>query len=139
MVGYPIGLSDTVNNFPIIRKGVTASHPYLDFKGKPHGVADIATFPGSSGSPIIIHNENSYGIGDGLRVIGSRTLLIGILFAGPQYKADGTLEIREIPTAKLAVPVMPLFTHLGFYVKAKELKVLNQAVLKALKPLLGRP
>ena len=27
MVGYPIGISDEVNNLPIFRKGYTASHP----------------------------------------------------------------------------------------------------------------
>lgn len=27
MIGYPIGLSDTYNHKPIIRRGITASHP----------------------------------------------------------------------------------------------------------------
>ena len=31
MVGYPIGLWDKNNNFPIFRKGYTASHPAIDF------------------------------------------------------------------------------------------------------------
>lgn len=55
MIGYPIGLWDEFNNFPIVRKGITASHPALDFMGKSLGVVDIACFPGSSGSPILIH------------------------------------------------------------------------------------
>lgn len=42
MVGYPIGLWDDFNNFPIVRKGITATHPALDFKGKSLGVVDIA-------------------------------------------------------------------------------------------------
>ena len=29
MVGYPIGLMDKVNNLPIIRRGITASHPAI--------------------------------------------------------------------------------------------------------------
>ncbi len=132
MVGYPIGLSDTANNFPIIRKGITASHPYADFNGKPLGVADIASFPGSSGSPVLIVNEGSYSI-SGVLAIGSRTLLLGILFGGPQLRTDGTLEIKEIPTAKGPVPVVRIPTHLGFYIKAKELNTLKEHVLKALK------
>lgn len=34
MVGYPIGLWDQVNNFPIFRKGFTACHPGIDFNEK---------------------------------------------------------------------------------------------------------
>jgi len=134
MVGYPIGLSDTTNNLPLIRKGITASHPHANFKGKPVGVLDIASFPGSSGSPVLIHDDESYGLGDGLRVVGPRTLLLGILYGGPQYEADGSLEIREIPTARASrVPVVPIPIHLGFYIKAKELRSLKEAVFAALK------
>ncbi len=60
MVGYPIGLWDTANNLPIIRKGITASHPSVDYCGQSMGVVDVACFPGSSGSPIMIVNESSY-------------------------------------------------------------------------------
>ena len=45
MVGYPIGLHDEYHNFPIVRKGITASHPALDFNGENIGVVDIACFP----------------------------------------------------------------------------------------------
>ena len=31
MIGYPNGLWDAVNNYPLIRRGVTASHPAVDF------------------------------------------------------------------------------------------------------------
>lgn len=60
MIGYPIGLWDSKNNYPIFRKGYTASHPAYDFNTKGIGLADIAAFPGSSGSPIYILNENGY-------------------------------------------------------------------------------
>jgi len=33
MVGYPIGLWDSVNNLPLARKGITATHPSIDYKG----------------------------------------------------------------------------------------------------------
>lgn len=52
MVGYPIGLWDDVNNFPLSRRGITATHPAVDFGGKSIGSVDIACFPGSSGSPV---------------------------------------------------------------------------------------
>jgi hypothetical protein len=134
MVGYPIGLSDLANNFPIIRKGITASHPHVDFNGKPWAVVDIASFPGSSGSPVLLLNQGAYGTKGGF-VIGSRTLLLGILFAGPVLKTDGTWEIKEIPTAKVRVPVVvtSIPVHLGYYVKAKELNVLKEHLVKTLK------
>jgi hypothetical protein len=48
MIGYPIGLWDQVNNFPLARRGTTATHPKVDFNGRKIGVVDIAAFPGSS-------------------------------------------------------------------------------------------
>lgn len=56
MVGYPIGLYDTTNNYPIFRRGITSSHPATDFNNKNIGLVDVACFPGSSGSPIFIIN-----------------------------------------------------------------------------------
>lgn len=134
MVGYPIGLSDLANNFPIIRKGITASHPYVDFNGKPWAVVDIASFPGSSGSPVLLLNQGAYGKATGGFVIGNRAFLLGILFGGPQLKADGTWEIKEIPTGKVRIPVVvtPIPVHLGFYIKAKELNVLKEQLVKVL-------
>lgn len=60
MVGYPIGLSDTRNNYPIFRKGYTSAHPAVDFNDDGIGLVDMACFPGSSGSPIFILNEGGY-------------------------------------------------------------------------------
>ena len=48
MIGYPIGLWDHVNNQPILRRGVTATHPCLDFHGRQEFVIDCACWPGSS-------------------------------------------------------------------------------------------
>jgi hypothetical protein len=55
MVGYPNGLWDAVNNYPLIRRGITASHPAVDFDvgGAATTVIDAACFPGSSGSPVL--------------------------------------------------------------------------------------
>lgn len=48
MVGYPIGLADARNNYPIFRKGYTAAHPAVDFNEDGIGLVDMACFPGSS-------------------------------------------------------------------------------------------
>jgi hypothetical protein len=49
MIGYPIGLTDTYNHKPILRKGTTATHVKNDYQGKKDFLIDIACFPGSSG------------------------------------------------------------------------------------------
>ena len=123
MVGYPIGLWDSKNNFPIFRKGYTASHPAYDFNEKGIGLADMACFPGSSGSPIYILNENGYADKNGNHYLGnSRIILIGILFAGPQYDAQGDIVVKNIPTQQKVQTSTPIMTNLGYYIKSTELK-----------------
>lgn len=128
MVGYPIGLWDDVNNLPLIRRGITALHPSVDFKGKPLGVVDMACFPGSSGSPILIANESMYSTKSGT-TIGSRAILLGILFSGPTYDSKGEVDIEEIPTTKGKF-LNKIMVNLGFYIKAKEIEKLGVAVKK---------
>ena len=132
MVGYPSGLWDSVNNFPILRRGVTASHPAVDFMGEPRGVVDMACFPGSSGSPIVILNDGAFAT-SGSYVVGSRIYLLGVLFGGPVHRADGNIEIVEIPTRTFVNSGTNIPIHLGYYIKASALATLKQAVLAALK------
>lgn len=129
MVGYPTGLADHVNNLPIMRRGVTANHPAIDFDGKPEGVVDMACFPGSSGSPIFVLNEGMYQDRDGGTVIGTRGFLLGVLYGGPIMQADGHIQVRSIPTAQVPVAVTQMMIHLGYYVKAREVQVLAQHIL----------
>jgi hypothetical protein len=53
-VGYPDNVFDVVNNLPLIRSGLIASHPSLDYNGTPVFIIDAQVFPGSSGSPVYI-------------------------------------------------------------------------------------
>jgi len=128
MVGYPIGLWDDVNNFPVLRRGITASHPSVDFQGKSIGLADIATFPGSSGSPILILNEGSF-TSQSEVFMGSRLIFLGVLYGAQLFPANGDIKIVEIPTAQTPISITNIFTHLGYYVKAKELITLKEHIL----------
>lgn len=124
MVGYPIGLWDSHNNYPIFRKGFTASHPAVDFNGGPTGIIDAACFPGSSGSPIYILNESNYKDKHGNIYFGnSRIIFLGVLHSGPQWSADGELVVEQIPTANgiKIKPNVKVMVNLGYYVKAREL------------------
>lgn len=123
MVGYPVGLWDRKNNYPIFRKGYTSSHPAIDFNEQGIGLVDIACFPGSSGSPIFILNETSYTDKKNTVYLGSRTIFLGILFSAPAYDVKGNLIIDDLPTNKQITPVTKLMTNLGYYIKASELNV----------------
>lgn len=128
MVGYPNGLTDEVNNHPLFRRGITATHPISDFRKQPIGVVDIAAFPGSSGSPIYIHrraNLVSRRKNGSIQIDRQEELrLLGILFAGPQIDAAGEFEIIEIPNKQMALGSSRVMMNLGYYVKARELKIL---------------
>ena len=134
MVGYPIGLWDSKNNFPIFRKGYTASHPSLDFNEKGVGLADMACFPGSSGSPIYVLNENGYSDKNGNYYLSSkRVILIGVLYAGPIYNVQGELVVKTIPTQQKVQASTPIMTNLGYYVKATELREFEDYISKNYK------
>ena len=123
MVGYPIGLWDKNNNFPIFRKGYTASHPAIDFNESGIGLVDMACFPGSSGSPIYILNEGGYKDKVGNLNWGqSRIIFIGTLFSGQIYDATGKLVVTDIPTSNQVVESHTgIMVNLGYYIKSSEI------------------
>ncbi|PHS67113.1 MAG: serine protease [Flavobacterium sp.] len=132
MVGYPNGIWDSVNNLPIFRKGITATHPKIDYKGKEEFMIDAACFPGSSGSPVLLLNEGSYSTQKGL-MSGSRVKLLGILYAGPQHTISGKIEIVNIPTRQEPVVISRIPNNLGIIIKAKKLIELEVELKRVLK------
>lgn len=134
MVGYPTGLFDIKHNLPLVRSGITSSHPALDFLGKGIAVIDMACFPGSSGSPVFIVNNNGYSDKKGNVYMGSsRVIFLGVLFGGPSYNSEGQIEIKEVPTQQTIVSKNRVMINLGYYVKAREILALKQDVLRKLK------
>jgi len=131
MVGYPNGLWDAANNFPLIRRGITASHPGVDFdvNGVACTVVDIASFPGSSGSPVFIYNNGAITDKKNNVTFGQRVIFLGVLFSGPTFQPDGTIVIRNIPTVNVPVPAINMMLNLGYLIKAKEIHGLASAML----------
>ncbi|MGD0625720.1 MAG: serine protease [Thermodesulfobacteriota bacterium] len=121
MVGYPNGIWDEVNNFPVFRRGVTASHPLHDWNGKPEFLIDAACFPGSSGSPVLLFDTHGYQSKKGTFLGTSRIKLLGILYAGPQYTVTGEIQIVTVPTVQLPVAVSPIPNNLGIIIKSSKL------------------
>lgn len=126
MVGYPDGIWDSVNNKPILRKGITATHPKRNFNGEKKFLIDAACFPGSSGSPVLILNQGSYSDKTGNVFIGNRVILLGVLHAGPQHTAQGQIRFANIPTTITSIP-----NNLGLVIKSEELKVFD-SILKSI-------
>lgn len=131
MIGYPNGIWDSVNNLPIMRRGITATHPKMDYNGKCEFMIDAACFPGSSGSPVMLLNEGSYRTHDAM-VIGSRVKLLGVLYAGPQHTATGSIQIINIPTRQEPIIISRIPNNLGIIIKAKKIIELEAEVKRKL-------
>lgn len=127
MVGYPQGLMDTYNHKPIIRRGITATHPKNDYMSKPEILLDIAAYPGSSGSPVFLLNEGAYLTGSSIQ-FGSRIKLLGVLYAGPLYTVTGTISFANLPVRP--TPVISIPNNLGIIIKAKTILELEEYLKK---------
>lgn len=135
MIGYPIGIFDVVNNYPIFRKGITATHPSNDYNGKAEFVIDAACFPGSSGSPVFIFNESGYTDKKGNMMMGKpRVYFLGILYAGPQYTTTGKIIVIDVPTKKDTLAVSNIPTNLGYVIKSKKLLDFESILEDLMKP-----
>ncbi|TCT24247.1 S1 family peptidase [Thiobaca trueperi] len=122
MVGYPNGLWDKVNNLPIFRKGVLASDYKYDWNGKKEFLIDAACFPGSSGSPVLLFDVGSYQTRNGL-FVGSRIMLLGVLYAGPQHTIQGDIQVVTVPTLQKQISVAAIPNNLGIVIKSSQLNV----------------
>jgi hypothetical protein len=136
MIGYPALLYDQKNDYPIIRKGITASHPATDFNGKQETALDIPVFGGSSGSPVLIYNTGTYfQKSQNTTTIGNRIIFLGVLYGGQYINTKGTIEIREVPTIMSGVPAVitgnlqiPVMMNVGFIIKAAQIQPLIDTV-----------
>lgn len=113
-IGYPSGIYDHKNSTPLVRKGITSSPIWNDFKGESCFLIDAGVFPGSSGSPVFIYNQGSYATNNGITV-GTRLLFIGII-SETMIRQDG--EKSDV------------FLGLGKVIKSKELKKFVADVVK---------
>jgi len=129
MVGYPNGLWDEVHNMPIFRRGITATHPKLDWNGRPEFLIDAACFPGSSGSPVFLLNEGGYFSKKGLILGGVRVKLLGVLYAGPQHTVEGEIKIVTVPTQNRPIALSTIPNNLGIVIRATALHDLDALLL----------
>lgn len=64
--GFPANFYDKRNNLPLLRRGILASMPNVDFQGEGSVVIEALVFEGSSGSPVFVDS-------------GDRWVLLGVL------------------------------------------------------------
>ena len=119
MAGYPNGLADDVHNLPLVRRGITATPFFIKHNGSSEFVVDCACFPGSSGSPIMIVNESSYALHKQPLRAGNRLMLLGILYAGPMYDAQGQVYKKNVPTKNTTLTNIPM--NLGYCIQSNKL------------------
>ncbi|CAM8655116.1 S1 family peptidase [Sphingobium cupriresistens] len=120
MVGYPTGIVDATNNFPVIRRGITSTPYAADYQGKKEFLADIPVYGGSSGSPIFLMNEGAYSTSDAL-VMGSRFALLGVLYAGHTETVNGHIVAEPIPSNLGPVAKVKHMINLGLCIKSSML------------------
>jgi Trypsin-like peptidase domain len=127
MIGCPNGIYDEVNNFPIVRQGVTSSNPSRLYNGKPEFLIDIACFPGSSGSPVFLFNRTGYldRKTNSFLVGASRIKLLGVLYAGPIINNSGQIVLGT-PGVQVATMM-----HLGNAIRSTEVLALEKVVRDA--------
>ncbi len=119
-IGYPIGISDELNNLPIARQGMTATDLSIDYEGRKEFLIDASVFPGSSGSPVLIVNEGGYMENNGIHA-GNRLILLGIIDSVAEIDERGRIEIKNVPTSLVAESVTKFPCNLGVVIKAEVL------------------
>jgi hypothetical protein len=130
MIGYPVGVYDSVNNRPVVRRGITATSLGFDYDGKGQFLLDAPSHHGSSGSPVVIANEGSWNTISGL-MMGTRFRLVGVLFAQMQYGATGEIVTQPVPTTAGQFSVTQIPMNLGVCIKAHRIHELVAAVKRA--------
>lgn len=118
MVGYPNGLWDNVNNLPIMRKGINATPLNKNYLGKDLFAIDIATYRGSSGSPVFIYDNGPYIENSQVKFV-QRLTFVGIL---SDVHLSTQVHSESIKTEEML--------HVGIAIKAHKIDIFEELVKK---------
>ncbi len=120
-VGFPGSVWDDVHNLPVFHRGYTATAPYIDFKGHKEFLIDFTTWPGASGSPVLLYNEGSWLTRKGTVMGGVRAWLIGVVYGVATQDVSGNVVIQNGPTSIEASGRMSVPTNLGACIMASQI------------------
>jgi Trypsin-like peptidase domain len=132
IVGYPIGVYDKRNNVPVIRRGITATPPFLDFEGRPLFLIDAPIFHGSSGSPVIRFHQRAWTDEKTSRTsLGTIAELLGVVYgvyservpamAPNNGSPPNHTSFVPIPTDLGGSSITEVPANLGIVIKAQEI------------------
>jgi hypothetical protein len=124
LIGYPEAVWDGVNSFPVFRRGTIASHPRVDFQGRPEILIDIASAYGCSGSPVVVLSRTTFKEHE---AECWPVVLLGVLSAGFGCGSDGPSR-QELAYREGGRRLAPGTIHLGAIIKAREVLALAEAV-----------
>ena len=133
MVGYPNGLYDTANNYPLFRTGKTATHPAIDYNGEKKALPDMACLPGSSGSPVFILDEGWIYHKNGGISAGSRILFLGVENSMPTRHSKSVYKKTVFPDGEISYSQTDEYIveddmKLGYYIKSSEISGFNTQI-----------
>ncbi|KAB2440049.1 trypsin-like peptidase domain-containing protein [Bacillus luti] len=120
MIGYPAGLIDEENNFPIFRRGYTATHPYFHYDDKEEFLIDVPTVKGSSGSPVLgIRKVYKWDDDEKSITCEERYQLLGVIYSG--YFDKISIESQADEENEVNQSTFEISKHLGVAIHAKQL------------------
>lgn len=133
MVGYPNGLYDAANNYPLFRTGKTATHPAIDYNGKRQALLDMACLPGSSGSPVFILDEGLIYHKSGEISAGSRIFFLGVENRMPTRYSKSVYKKEVLLDGKISYNqtdeyIVENDMKLGYYIKSSEILGFNTQI-----------
>lgn len=121
VVGYPDGISDTINNIPVFRRGITATPFYLNFNGTKQFLIDASIFPGSSGSPVFLFNQGTWANRSGGASMGTRVQLLGIVYGVATHTTAGEIRLVPAPTQMRPVAISAIPNNIGACIKSSRI------------------
>lgn len=129
VMGYPNGLWDSENYRPLIRTGITASDPRLDYQGKKEFIIDAEIIGGSSGSPVFISlSVNDYSRLDSIPEHNRVVKILGVNRAVFIREHQG--ELTQV-TSNVILKGVPI--GLGVCIKSEEILNLENQVIEKYK------
>lgn len=131
-IGYPDTLYDSVNNRPIVRKGLTATSIKLDFEGRPEFLIDGAIYGGSSGSPVYLYQEGLINDGKNKFLIGKKFTFLGVVSSVFKHRVAGEIGVADFPqpTVMGISPDSFIPNNLGVVIKANQLDIFEKILDK---------
>ncbi|MFT4913357.1 MAG: hypothetical protein ACI9YM_001954 [Brevundimonas sp.] len=110
-VGCPSGWYDDVNFLPVVRRATTATPIHINYKGRSEFLIDAHVFKGSSGSPVILVDQDRDWVKLPNDKWHGRTALLGILVRSIEDRLGSEIGLGECVRADRLLDFIPLLVE----------------------------